>query len=203
MKYIPFLVLLLFCCCKRSKEIVTEPATRPVKESAMPEVASDFLIEPGVRIGHIEINANAEQLDSLLGKPDFSDAAMGKAWTSWYSKSGGEKKRHELNIYTTYENNELMKKVVRLVRITSPKFETAHGSHTGDSFDKTKNAFPEIVRVADYDLTASNPVSMYDAIETGIAFEFANDTCIAITIHPKGRKVTQDYITLHPDMKLL
>ncbi len=204
MKYLTLFALLLFSC-NRSKEtdkvVVRDSITE--KKAPIPEIPSGYLIEPGVRIGHIELNSDAEKLDSLLGKPDFSDAAMGKAWVSWYGKNTDGGKQQELNVYTTYENNELMKKVVRLVRVTSSQFQTSHGLRTGDSFEKIQKAFPDIVHLGDYNASTPEPVLMYDEVQSGIAFEFQNDTCIAITIHPKGRKVTDDYITLHPDMKLL
>jgi hypothetical protein len=43
---------------------------------------------------------DATNLETEFGKPDMSDAAMGKAWLTWYGKKDEHNNKTELNIYT-------------------------------------------------------------------------------------------------------
>lgn len=155
-------------------------------------------IIPAERIGMTKLEANTETL-SELGKPDFSDAAMGKSWAMWISK---DDKKNELNIYSTYKDSEMKEKVVRQIRITSSKFQTPSEISTGKSLQEIQKAFPDIKLVAKYtDEKTKNLVEIYDSKTNGIAFEFTQNECAAIIVHTKGKKVTEEYITLHPNME--
>lgn len=157
-----------------------------------------FEIISGERIGLTKLEENVETL-SKLGKPDFSDAAMGKSWATWISK---DDEKNELSIYSTYKNSEMKEKVVRQIRITSPKFQTPNEISTGKSLQEIQKAFPDIKLVAKYtDEKTKNGVEIYDSETNGIAFEFTQNECAAIIVHTKGKKVTEEYITLHPNME--
>lgn len=157
-----------------------------------------YEIIPGERIGLTKLEENVENL-SELGKPDFSDSAMGKSWATWISKDG---ENNELNIYSTYKDSEMKEKVVRQIRITSPKFETSERISTGKTLQEIQKAFADIKLVAKYtDEKSKSLVEIYDSESNGIAFEFTQNKCVAIIVHTKGKKVTEDYITLHPNMK--
>jgi len=157
-----------------------------------------FEIIPGERIGLTKLEENTETL-SELGKPDFSDAAMGKSWSTWISK---DDEKNELNIYSTYKDSEMKEKVVRQIRITSPKFKTPNEISTRKSLQEIQKAFPDIKLVAKYtDEKTKNGVEIYDSGTNGIAFEFTQNECAAIIVHTKGKKVTEEYITLHPNME--
>lgn len=187
----------LFSCSDKKQEIKPSE-TIPVKDTVAVEKAPDKTeIIPGQTIGHISLEQNASVLDSILGKPDFSDAAMGKAWTSWYSK---EEPKNELNIYTTYKDSEMKEKVVRQIRITSPKFETAEGISTGKTVEEIQKIYPDLKLVATYKSSGNQEIKIYDVVKSGIAFETENNKCIAIIIHTKDKNVTEEYITFHPDM---
>jgi len=157
-----------------------------------------FEIIPGERIGMTELEANTETL-SGLGKPDFSDSAMGKSWATWISKDA---EQNELNIYSTYKDSEMKEKVVRQIRITSPKFQAPNEISTGKSLQEIQKSFADIKLVAKYtDEKTKNLVEIYDSEPNGIAFEFTQNECAAIIVHTKGKKVTEEYITLHPNME--
>ena len=157
-----------------------------------------YEIIPGERIGLTKLDENTETL-SELGKPDFSDSAMGKSWATWISK---DDENNELNIYSTYKNSEMKEKVVRQIRITSSKFKTPNEISTGKSLQEIQKAFPDIKLVAKYtDEKTKNLVEIYDSETNGIAFEFTQNECDAIIVHTKGKKVTEEYITLHPNME--
>src|ERR1043166_7948146 len=65
-------------------------------------VHSNDTIIAGQSVGKIQIGASDATLN-MLGKADLSDAAMGKAWLTWYGKQD-ETNRTELNVYTAYRD---------------------------------------------------------------------------------------------------
>lgn len=190
-------ISLLSCSDKKASAVETEKTSDSIVKYVPPEITDrKQLIIPGKSIGLTQLGQNAETLSSL-GKPDFSDAAMGKAWATWYSKDGQKK---ELNIYTIYKDSEMKEKVIRQIRITSPEFKTSDKIATGKSLNDIQKSFPKVKLVGEYNPNGKT-VQLYDDADSGIAFEIENDLCIGIIIHEMGKKVTEEYITLHPDME--
>lgn len=189
-------VSLLSCSDKKTTPVETDTNSDTIKYDPPQIINTQQLIIPGKRIGLTALEQNAETLSSL-GKPDFSDAAMGKAWATWYSKDG---QKNELNIYTTYKDAELKEKVVRQIRITSPKFKTSEGIATGKTLTDIKKNYPEVKLVGKYKANGQT-IELYDAVNSGISFEIQKDTCISIIIHKSGKKVTEEYLTFRPDME--
>lgn len=190
-------ISLLSCSDKKASAVETEKTSDSIVKYVPPEIIDrQQLIIQGKSIGLTQLAQNAETLSSL-GKPDFSDAAMGKAWATWYSKDGQKK---ELNIYTTYKDSEMKEKVIRQIRITSPEFKTSEGIAIGKLLTDIQKSYPEIKLVGKYNADGKS-IQLYDAMDSGIAFEIENDSCIGIIIHETGKKVTEEYITLHPDME--
>jgi hypothetical protein len=199
MKYLLFILSLVLLSCQGKKETETEDMTTDT--IAKPATNTRLLILPGKSIGNIALEDNAADLESILGKPDLSDAAMGKAWLTWFSKVSDTVTGNELNVYTTYKDNELTEKVVRQIRITSDEFQTPDKLSTGRSLSEIQKIYPDLKSIGSFDLETPNPVTVYDAVDEGIAFEIEKDRCVGIIIHQKGRKVSEEYITFHPDMK--
>lgn len=197
---LPIMLLLLVVACNGKKE-TSEPADEIIAGDTVSTANPRLLIVPGERIGNISLELDAENIQKLLGKPDLSDAAMGKAWLTWFSKVSDSVTGNELNIYTEYKDNEMLEKVVRQIRITSNEFKTAEGICTGKSLDEISKVFPEIKITGKYDIETAFPVTVYDATDKGIAFETENNNCTGIIVHQKGRSVSDQYISFHPDMK--
>lgn len=174
-----------------------------VETNVATAVPAKLLIVSGQSIGNISINQNASELESILGQPDLSDAAMGKAWLTWFSKISDSITGNELNIYTTYrpDDPDLKEKIVRQIRITSPDFKTSNGISTASTLPEIKAAFPNSIEIGKYDHETDNPVFIYDDIASGIAFEIEDNICTGIIIHEKDKAVGKEYITFHPDMK--
>lgn len=160
---------------------------------------SSNLIIPGRKIGKAVLNMDASDLEQLFGKPDLSDAAMGKAWMTWYGKRDGHNNKTELNIYTAYRDSTMMEKSVQQVRTTSSYFSTENNIHVYSSMNEIKKVFPDIQKVDDMKQEGGS-VTVYDDVKKGIAFEVADANnqhiCIAIFVHNKGEKLTDIYI--HP-----
>lgn len=105
-----FALLLIGICLascsdrKTNVETENESVSSEIIKSVPPKVTENaFEIIPGERIGLTKLEENVQSL-SELGKPDFSDSAMGKSWTTWVSK---DDEKNELNIYSTYKNPEM------------------------------------------------------------------------------------------------
>jgi hypothetical protein len=176
----------------------TNAATAPTTQSIDETTASNNTIVPGKNIGKIEIGMSDTTLEPLLGKPDASDAAMGKAWLTWYGKKPDEhNNKTQLNVYTSYRDTTMRDKSVQQIRTTSSFFKTAQGVHVYASLDDIKKVFPGIKRVQQSANDAKRFI-MYDDVNNGIAFEIVNangqQICRAIFIHVKGKGVRDIYI---------
>ena len=162
------------------------------------------LIIAGESVGKIALGTDASTLQNILGKPDMSDAAMGKAWTTWYGKKRDEhNNKTELDIYTAYKDTSMREQTVQQIRTTSSFFVTADSIHVYSSLDEIKNKYP-VKKVSQYK-PEGRTINIYDDKTDGIAFEIASantqNICVGIIIHPKDKSVNDIYIMLHPDMK--
>lgn len=165
---------------------------------------SNPLIIAGESVGKISLGTDASTLQSILGKPGMSDAAMGKAWTTWYGKKRDEhNNKTELNIYTAYKDTSMREQTVQQIRTTSSFFTTDDSIHVYSSLDEIKNKYV-VKKSAQYN-GDGRVIILYDDKKDGIAFEIASantqNICIGIIIHPKNKSVNDIYIMLHPDMK--
>ncbi len=190
------LVVLLWSCN-------AEPSIKLYKDSTnVSDIDAKFLIVPGKSIGRYFIGQNMLQLDSLKGKPDFSDAAMGKAWSIWYGKKKTGNKKNEIAIYSTYGDSTMSFKVVKQIRIISSRFETVDGMNNGNLLSSFTTNYEDFVKVSRYvDTQLGDTIEVYDSKANGIAVEFLRDISRAITVHEKGTMVNQTYIMLHPEWK--
>jgi hypothetical protein len=208
MKKIALLIIIgVLISCKGKDE--TEEVVVPVivdsiaKPKSEPKV--NLTIIPGESIGNVSLEQNSEELE-FLGPADLSDAAMGKAWLTWFSTNSKQPSgKTELNVYTTYKDKELTEKVVRQIRITSPDFKTPENIHVGMFFSDIQKLSPDLDYIGNFrNPGKTNLVELYDSTSIGIAYEIENTgsekMCIAIIIHAKNRKVTEEYLTFHPDL---
>lgn len=167
-------------------------------------IAADRLIVPGESIGKTHLGMDAALLQDLLGKPDMSDAAMGKAWLTWRGKRDEHNNVPQLNIYTTYKDSTMREKTVQQIRSTSSYFSTQNKIHVYSSLKEITQLFPDIKKAAQYNDDGRNVV-IYDEQQQGIAFEIASaneqQICTGIIVHKKGENVTAVYMFLHPDMQ--
>src|SRR5574337_914143 len=212
MKRLYLLCFVLFACQNNnetnSTEIDTtkEPVTKSfdtVNKNSQPVQDTDRLIISGERIGKVKLDEDVSSLE-VLGRPDKSDAAMGKAWLYWYGKRDEHNNATELDVYTAYKDSTMREKSVQQVRTTSSQFVTANHIHVYSSLEEIEQKFPEIKKIAFYNKDGRN-ILIYDAVEKGIAFEIAKANnqhiCTGIIIHEKDKPVTEIYIMLHPDLK--
>lgn len=166
------------------------------------EISPDYLIVPGKSIGKTMVDQDVEILSKNLGKPDFSDAAMGKAWLVWFGKKDEHNNRTELDIYTTYKDSSMSSKVVKEIRTTSSAFMTRDSVKVYVSLATIQKYFPHIKYLEKYK-DGAREISIYDDVQQGIAFDIAKagnqQICIGITVHEPGKRVNDVYIRLQPE----
>jgi len=213
MKWIIAICMLCMACNQSSQQRRTQvkndsPGSLSVGKNPMdtiPVRSPDHMIMPGKSIGWVGLGTEASALEHLLGRPDLSDAAMGKAWLTWKGKRDLHNHLPELNIYITYRDNSMREKIVRQIRTTSPDFSTEKGLSVYSSYDKLRKDFPGIKKVASYQ-EDGREILLFDDRDQGIAFEIAiagkERICTGIIVHEKGKGVNDIYITLHPEMKI-
>jgi hypothetical protein len=195
------LSILIFCSCNSngSKDIVLNSDSlkyAPIEEKR--------LIVPGKSIGRFSIGQNVVAVDSILGTPDSSDAAMGKAWNIWYGRNSTSGKRNEIAIYSTYADSSMKWKAVKQIRVISGKFQTIEGLNNGNLLSSFEAKYPDFKKIATYfDAKLSDTIYLYDSKENGIAVEFLRDISRAITIHHKGEQVNESYYTLAKNLRKL
>ena len=209
-----YLLLIILAACQNNQTGSTANGTTEEQTIKKQDTAyksnelvrnEDQLIVPGERIGKVKLGENVSTLE-VLGTPDQSDAAMGKAWLTWKGKRDEHNNATQLDVYTSYKDNSMREKTVQQVRTTSSQFITADNNHVYSSLEAIEKEFPEIKKAASYNEDGRD-IFIYDAVEKGIAFEIvrANDqqVCTGIIVHEKNKDVTQVYTMLHPGMKRL
>jgi hypothetical protein len=211
MKWLLAFCICLISCGQKNTETTTDTTTDITTKPTQPDTTIQIqkqpgkLIVPGESVGNISIGTNAADLEKILGKPDASDAAMGKAWLTWNGERDEHNNATTLNIYTTYQDSTMQQKTVQQIRTTSSLFSTNDGIRVYSSLETIRKEFPEIEKLAHY-TDEGRDIVIYDEIQKGIAFEIAaagqQQICTGIIIHKKGEVVTNVYIFFHPGMKL-
>jgi len=164
----------------------------------------DFLVVPGRRLGHLRLGTNAATL-SQLGKASFGDAAMQKAWGTWFGRRPADgSARSELDIYTALTNNNVDNHKVQVIRATSPWFHLANGLRLGSSLEAIRVAHGPLPLAATYRLP-DGAHYLYDDVARGIAFEAdttaAFGCCQALIMHAPGKPVMQNYLSMPQYLK--
>jgi len=203
------LIALLFIGCNQKKTEIEDKSTVKDPVEILQPIPADttFTIIPGVSVGETVLGNSTETL-SVLGKPDFSDAAMGKAWLLWYKQIKEIPKQVKWMIYTTYKDNELKEKVISEIRINSGEYKTESGIGAGTSFEVIQKEFPKITEFAKYKNQEINKdIYIYDVPGSGIAFEFISyegdyAKCTAVIVYPKNKTLNTDYILFLPEREL-
>jgi hypothetical protein len=173
------------------------------KEQSVLDPDAEQRIIPGESIGKVKLGEEVSSLE-VLGPPDLSDAAMGKAWLTWKGKRDEHNNATELNVYTSYRDNSMKEKTVQQIRTTSSHFQTEKGIHVYSSLEEIKQSFPSSKKSASYN-DDGREIEVYDDAGNGIAFEIATagkqKICTGIIVHEAEKNVNDIYIMLHPDMK--
>lgn len=181
--------------------IVNSPA--PVISSSEPENSSSEsqriettesaagrnTIEPGRRIGKLELGASREAVHRAIGNPaetyHVSRGVVGEYWTS---KSA----QHQLRVF--YQADKVIQ-----ISVESPQFATPEGLTTQSSLDEVRQHYKNLTKLGYFrNGSGGTLIDYYDSAQQGIAFEFVADTDslkfspAEIVVHRPGRQVIPD-----------
>jgi|GEM_PF-329714 len=177
------------------------PATAgqaPAADSAAP-----FWVEPGRSLARLRLGADASAALAPLGKPSFADAAMQKAWGTWYGKDSA---RTQLDVYTAPQNNDVDHHTVQLVRTTSREFRLPNSLGVGSALSEIQAAYGQLPLAATYQLKAGTRY-LYDDVKRGVAFETdgqaATSRCRAVIVHLPGQAVASAALPMPEYLKQL
>ena len=154
------------------------------------------LMVPGVRIGNITINGNADSVINLLGKPDTQNAAMGSSLMTWYVNHDTEANRTSIFFHRKFGSKTEDVNHISRILVTAPAFTTADGIHTGLSLREIKKQYA--LNPSGTYAAAGKQTITYEAASGGIAFEIdkLTGTCVAIIIHQPGPD-NAGYVDMH------
>ncbi|MCK7556578.1 hypothetical protein MKQ70_16760 [Chitinophaga sedimenti] len=185
-------------CQPREKSIreLSEPDTPIVSR---PEMTAETLIVPGESAGMLSLNEDAANAIKLLGKPDSSDAAMGKAVIVWYPAS---KRGDDLTaVYSERKMGVDETARIRMIRVTSPAYTTAEGIHTGKSIEDIRQHYR-----LEAEASFGSHGYTYTIFGTGqgISFEVNADSLLTgIIVHDSARNAKSGSLPFHPGAKIL
>ncbi|HET8573538.1 MAG TPA: hypothetical protein VFL76_06670 [Edaphocola sp.] len=137
-----------------------------------PPASKDLLINPGVSAGKISIDDNMDSVLALLGKPDRSDAAMGKVVANWYHNH--DSAAGQIAVYASRQmgvGDEISR--VKKIKITDTAYRTQEGIGTGELLIDIARIF--VVRPVDTFRRNNQKFTIFDT-QKGMSF----------IINPKG-----------------
>jgi len=187
---------------------ITSAGDQPKKDSVSKDEnrSSNELIVPGKQIGKTKIGDDPETLIKNFGKPDSSDAAMGKAWLFWNGKRDEHNNKTLLAVYTTYKDNTMKEKIVKLIYSTSSYFKTSNEVGVYSDLNKIKKQFPGLHQISQFkERNSERVIHIYTNKNQGIAFETAEareqQICIAVTVYMPDENLLDLYIPLHSEIQ--
>ena len=194
--FIALPLLALAACQSHSSDTTTAqvaPLPPVAVDAASPVAAADsaapFWVEPGRSLARLRLGADAGPALAPLGKPSFADAAMQKAWGTWYGKDSA---RTQVDVYTAPQNNDVDHHTVQLVRTTSREFRLPNSLGVGSALSEIQAAYGQLPLATTYQLKAG-PRYLYDDVKQGVAFETdgqaADSRCRAVIVHLPGQAV--------------
>lgn len=161
-------------------------------------VTDNLLILPGQRIGQTPLNGNIDSVIKLLGKPDESDAGMGKAMYTWFADHN--KNGHRVSVFIAHNmgNSDEAIGYIKAVYITSPSFKTRESIGAGTSLT-TISTYYDVKKAGVYN-SGKDSITLYEDLSKGISFELGkDDKCRGILIYAPGDK-THATMSFHPSM---
>ena len=195
-------VLTIFACKHKSKTfrdaMKNESENHTDANMASATIASDKLIVPGKSIGQITLNESAATIIARLGKPDFSDAAMGKNVSVWYTDHSKNGYSTHMYFSTNMGNEDTSR--VKTIRVSSPSFKTQNHLYAGVLIADAKKLY-KLDSLSTFKINGSRCV-LYDDAAAGIAFDIdRSGNIIGITVHEPGKSVINAYEAFFEELK--
>jgi hypothetical protein len=153
---------------------------------ALSAAAQDFKIEPGRRIGKIELGASRQTVHQTLGKPSATYRAPGRLTGEvWMATTGND-------VRIVYRGGRVVQ-----IKVTSASFVTPEGLTTNSSLVDVQKHHKNLVKTSRFvHGSGGGLINYYDDVRRGIAFEFTavdsetpNFKPYAIVVHRAGQRV--------------
>ncbi len=153
------------------------------------------LVVPGRSLGSLKLGTDAATL-AAYGPADYGDAAMQKAWATWF---GTGHPPAQLDVYSTMTPGQDTHQSVQVVRATSTYFRLANGLRNGSTLHQIQTCYGRLPLAARYQLKAG-PRYLYDDVARGIAFELdgtaSTSHCRALVVHQPGQAAAKTYLAM-------
>lgn len=153
---------------------------------AISVAAQDFKIEPGRKIGKIDLGASRAVVHKTLGKPSTNYRAPGGLTGEvWMATTGNDAR-------LVYREGRVIQ-----IKVTSAKFATPEGLTTDSSLEEVQKHYKNLVKTRRFvHGSGGGLIEYYDDVRRGIAFEFTsvdsetpNFKPYAIVVHRPGQRV--------------
>lgn len=161
-------------------------------------ITADYLIVPGKSIGETMLDRPAANVITRLGKPDFSDAAMGKSVAAWYT--GHNKNGYTTHMYFTTDMGNDDTSRVKAIRVSSPSFKTQNHLYAGVLITDAQKQY-KLDTLGTFKLNGRGR-TLYDDKTNGIAFDTDRSGNITgIAVYQKGVSVKNVYMAFFGEVK--
>lgn len=199
MKYLAFILLVFItvsCKNETKKESSTEHQA-PIHEKAgntQDQIPQEKLIIPGKQLALIQLNKDIQAVLDRLGKPDKSDAAMGKSLLTWNNLNNAE-----LSIFTARKMGIEDFSRIKAIRSLSRKFKTKNNLGVGSTLEDIKQKF-SLQKVGEFQEN-ENKYTLYTTAK-GISFEIDTDqSCHGVIITPKNDQPQSLYLPFYANFQ--
>lgn len=176
----------MYISCGPNGQHQSEDTADTTSNATTTLITDEALVVPGESVGPVHLNQADSTLLDKFGKPDYSDAAMGKAVLAWYM--AGDSPSYPLSVFTARDmgNDETAR--IRQIRITSPYYTTSEGLCASSSLEQISAQY-NTEQVEAYEKDGQR-YTIHDT-KQGIAFEVnPNDSCVAIIVYAPGTGIS-------------
>lgn len=183
-------LLIAACGGNHNARQVPQDTVTTASQSLLPD---NNLLVPGKSVGFFLLGDADSTVIQELGKPDWGNAAMGKAVSVWYTDDEPD---FPFSLFTSRDmgNDETAR--IKQIRVTSPRFKTVQSVGVGSSLRDISDTYPlQIVETYNQN---GQTYTVYNANE-GIAFEVDTAyTCVAVIVHDPDVHISS-YAPLRPE----
>lgn len=130
-----------------------------------PLCAQDFVVEPGRRVGKIEIGASRDAVHRLLGKPAKMFSTHKKLVVdSWSNNKTGNQ------LEVIYQAGNVVQ-----IKVSSPRFSTPDGVSTNSSLAEVRRAYSPLKKTTYfYNEESGRGLDYLEDPQRGVTFVFAS-----------------------------
>lgn len=177
--YVPAVVILLSACNQATYNKVSLADSLHNADTIVKPITPNRQIIAGKSVGPVKLNADADSLIQVFGKPDSGDAAMGASLMAWNVKHNKTKGKLIVYAHRNMGNTDENIAHIKVIRVTLPWYKTADYSGPGSEI-KDIQKFYKLKRHP----ANGKKMYLYDDYNAGIGFEVdSTGKCTAVLVH--------------------